>query len=62
MAHRRTGYIWGWNIGSDCVQNSAGIIGLDVAYVLVQRGLAPNITVVAEHMPGDTSANYTSPW
>ena len=44
------------------MHNSAGIIGLDVAYALVQRGLAPNITVVAEHMPGDTSANYTSPW
>ncbi|KAI9900976.1 hypothetical protein N3K66_005238 [Trichothecium roseum] len=40
----------------------AGIIGLDVAYALVQRGLAPNITVVAEYMPGDTAANYTSPW
>lgn len=40
----------------------AGIIGLDVAYALTQRGLAPNITVVAEYMPGDTAVNYTSPW
>jgi hypothetical protein len=41
---------------------SAGIIGLDVALVLAERGLGPFITVIAEHLPGDTSATYTSPW
>ncbi|OTA01747.1 D-aspartate oxidase [Trichoderma parareesei] len=40
----------------------AGIIGLDVALVLAERGLGPFITVIAEHLPGDTSATYTSPW
>ncbi|KAK5992109.1 D-amino-acid oxidase [Cladobotryum mycophilum] len=40
----------------------AGIIGLDVALVLARQGLGPYITVVAEHLPGDTSPEYTSPW
>ncbi|KAL6922601.1 hypothetical protein FSST1_006627 [Fusarium sambucinum] len=40
----------------------AGIIGLDVALVLSQRGYGKNITVVAEHLPGDTAPSYTSPW
>lgn len=41
---------------------SAGVIGLDVALLLAERGHGPQMTVVAEHMPGDTSINYTSPW
>lgn len=41
---------------------SAGIIGLDVALVLSKRGLGQCITIVAEHLPGDTSPSYTSPW
>ncbi|KAG6001554.1 hypothetical protein E4U21_004094 [Claviceps maximensis] len=40
----------------------AGIIGLDVALVLARRGLGRHITIVAEHLPGDTSPTYTSPW
>nr|XP_036586356.1 d-amino acid oxidase [Colletotrichum truncatum]KAF6796763.1 d-amino acid oxidase [Colletotrichum truncatum] len=40
----------------------AGIIGLDVALVLARRGLGQHITIIAEHFPGDTSVNYTSPW
>ncbi|KAJ4248789.1 D-aspartate oxidase [Fusarium torreyae] len=40
----------------------AGIIGLDVALVLAERGYGKSITVIAEHLPGDTATNYTSPW
>ncbi|GKT49479.1 D-amino-acid oxidase [Colletotrichum spaethianum] len=40
----------------------AGVIGLDIALVLARRGLGRRTTVVAEHFPGDTSVNYTSPW
>lgn len=44
------------------VNPSAGVVGLDVALVLAKQGLGPHITVIAEHLPGDTSALYTSPW
>ncbi|KAJ0136322.1 hypothetical protein HZ326_20701 [Fusarium oxysporum f. sp. albedinis] len=40
----------------------AGIIGLDVALVLAERGYGKSITVIAEHLPGDTALTYTSPW
>ncbi|KAH7121532.1 hypothetical protein EDB81DRAFT_847632 [Dactylonectria macrodidyma] len=40
----------------------AGIIGLDVALVLSERGYGQSITVIAEHLPGDTALSYTSPW
>ncbi|TDZ36830.1 D-amino-acid oxidase [Colletotrichum spinosum] len=40
----------------------AGVIGLDIALVLARRGLGRKTTVIAEHFPGDTSVNYTSPW
>lgn len=40
----------------------AGIIGLDVALVLAERGYGKSITVIAEHLPGDTALSYTSPW
>lgn len=42
--------------------NSAGIIGLDVALALAERGYGRLITVVAEYLPGDTATEYTSPW
>lgn len=42
--------------------HSAGIIGLDVALELSLRGYGSRVTVVAEHLPGDGSINYTSPW
>ncbi|KAH8122622.1 FAD dependent oxidoreductase [Trichoderma asperelloides] len=48
--------------GDAIVIVGAGIIGLDVALVLAERGLGPYITVIAEHLPGDTAATYTSPW
>jgi D-amino-acid oxidase len=41
---------------------SAGVIGLDVALLLAERGYGSQLTILAEHMPGDTSINYTSPW
>ncbi|EED16583.1 D-amino acid oxidase, putative [Talaromyces stipitatus ATCC 10500] len=40
----------------------AGIIGLDVAIELSKRGYGKYVTVIAEHLPGDTSIDYTSPW
>ncbi|PHH91909.1 hypothetical protein CDD83_9776 [Cordyceps sp. RAO-2017] len=40
----------------------AGIIGLDVALVLAERGLGSCTTVIAHFMPGDTAPEYTSPW
>ncbi|KAF0331872.1 putative D-amino-acid oxidase [Colletotrichum asianum] len=40
----------------------AGIIGLDVALVLAEKGFGQCTTVVAEYLPGDTAHTYTSPW
>ncbi|OQD71552.1 hypothetical protein PENPOL_c001G03520 [Penicillium polonicum] len=40
----------------------AGVIGLNVALVLAQKGYGRHTTIIAEHLPGDTSINYTSPW
>ncbi|KAK7747795.1 D-aspartate oxidase [Diatrype stigma] len=40
----------------------AGIIGLNVALVLSERGYGQSITIVAEYFPGDTNVDYTSPW
>lgn len=40
----------------------AGVIGLNVALVLCEKGYSQYITIIAEHLPGDTSINYTSPW
>jgi hypothetical protein len=42
--------------------SSAGIIGLNVALVLAEQGYASQTTIIAEHLPGDTSINYASPW
>lgn len=41
---------------------SAGVIGLNVALVLAEKGYGRRTTIIAEHLPGDTSINYTSPW
>lgn len=40
----------------------AGVIGLNVALVLAEKGYGRHTTIIAEHLPGDTSINYTSPW
>ncbi|CAJ0550117.1 Ff.00g100470.m01.CDS01 [Fusarium sp. VM40] len=40
----------------------AGIIGLDVALALSEQGHGKSITIIAEYLPGDTAASYTSPW
>jgi glycine/D-amino acid oxidase-like deaminating enzyme len=47
---------------ANCRSNRAGVVGLDVALLLAERGYGSHITVIAEHLPGDTSINYTSPW
>ncbi|KAJ4420835.1 D-aspartate oxidase [Gnomoniopsis sp. IMI 355080] len=44
------------------VSFSAGIIGLNIASILAEKGFGPFVTVVAEYFPGDTSSTYTSPW
>ncbi|KAF5557603.1 d-amino-acid oxidase [Fusarium napiforme] len=44
------------------IYTRAGIIGLDVALVLAERGYGKSITAIAEHLPGDTALSYTSPW
>ncbi|KAF1849644.1 FAD dependent oxidoreductase [Cucurbitaria berberidis CBS 394.84] len=49
-------------MGKSIVIVGAGVIGLDVALLLAERGYGSHITVIAEHLPGDTSINYTSPW
>jgi D-amino-acid oxidase len=36
------------------------VAGLTTALVLVRKGY--KVTVVAKHMPGDLSIEYTSPW
>lgn len=38
------------------------MIGLNVALVLAEKGYGRYMTIIAEHLPGDTSINYTSPW
>ncbi|EUC39968.1 hypothetical protein COCMIDRAFT_10055 [Bipolaris oryzae ATCC 44560] len=40
----------------------SGVIGLDVALILAEKGYGHRTTIVATHLPGDTSINYTSPW
>lgn len=42
----------------------SGIVGLYTTYSLIKFGnVTPsNISVIAEHLPGDQSTNYTSPW
>jgi glycine/D-amino acid oxidase-like deaminating enzyme len=36
------------------------VAGLTTALVLARKGYA--VTVVAQHLPGDLSIEYTSPW
>lgn len=38
----------------------AGIIGLQTSVKLLEAGY--DVTIVAKHLPGDTSTEYTSPW
>lgn len=38
----------------------AGVIGLQTAIFLLEEGY--KVTIIAEHFPGDTSLEYTSPW
>jgi glycine/D-amino acid oxidase-like deaminating enzyme len=38
----------------------AGVAGLTTALVLARKGY--KVTVVARHVPGDLSTEYTSPW
>ncbi|USP79165.1 D-amino-acid oxidase [Curvularia clavata] len=40
----------------------AGVIGLTSALVLAHSYPSAKITVVAKHLPGDRSIEYTSPW
>ncbi|KAL6791472.1 FAD dependent oxidoreductase [Trichoderma sp. SZMC 28013] len=47
---------------SSIVIVGAGIIGLDVAFALSERGFGPSITVIAEYLPGDIAPLYTSLW
>ncbi|OBT77567.1 hypothetical protein VF21_04622 [Pseudogymnoascus sp. 05NY08] len=51
-----------FNSSDSIVIVGAGIVGLNVALVLAERGYGQSITVIAEHHPGDTSMTYTSPW
>ena len=41
-------------------QYRGGVIGLQIACTLLKSGY--KVTVVAKHLPGDTSIEYTSPW
>lgn len=43
-----------------CSKYSAGVAGLTTALVLARKGY--KVIVVAQHMPGDLSIQYTSPW
>ncbi|KAF5860098.1 hypothetical protein ETB97_002059 [Aspergillus alliaceus] len=47
---------------NDIVVLGAGIIGLNVTLELSKRGYGRHVTVMAEHLPGDESIDYTSPW
>lgn len=38
----------------------AGVIGLTNAVLLAEAGYV--VTVIAAHVPGDQSIEYTSPW
>lgn len=40
--------------------NRAGVIGLQTSLTLLKAG--HKVTVIAEHLPGDESIAYTSPW
>jgi hypothetical protein len=42
------------------IVSRAGVAGLTTALVLARKGY--KVMVVAKHMPGDLSIEYTSPW
>jgi hypothetical protein len=42
------------------IQYSAGVIGLQTTLTLLEAGY--KVSVVAEYLPGDEDAMYTSPW
>jgi D-amino-acid oxidase len=42
------------------IATSAGVIGLQTALSLLESGFS--VTILAQHFPGDFSAEYTSPW
>ncbi|KAF4313420.1 putative d-amino-acid oxidase protein [Botryosphaeria dothidea] len=46
--------------GKHVVVIGAGVIGLQTAITLLEAGAA--VTIVAKHVPGDKSIDYTSPW
>lgn len=39
----------------------AGVIGLTTALVLKRKGYS-HVTIIAKHIPGDMSIEYTSPY
>lgn len=45
---------------TDHISPSAGVTGLTSALFLTEAGY--QVTVVAAHVPGDSSIEYTSPW
>ncbi|RMZ73599.1 D-amino-acid oxidase [Pyrenophora seminiperda CCB06] len=50
------------NMQDSIVILGAGVIGLDVALILAEKGYGRHTTIIAQHLPGDTSIKYTSPW
>ncbi|KAF2232640.1 nucleotide-binding domain-containing protein [Viridothelium virens] len=46
--------------GSHIVVLGAGVVGLQTAVFLLEAGC--KVTLIAEHLPGDQSIEYTSPW
>ncbi|KAL4961173.1 FAD-binding oxidoreductase [Aspergillus stella-maris] len=40
----------------------AGIIGLNVALELSKQGYGRHVTIISKYLPGDSNAEYTSPW
>jgi 2-polyprenyl-6-methoxyphenol hydroxylase-like FAD-dependent oxidoreductase len=38
----------------------AGVQGLTVALILQKQGY--DVSIIAKHLPGDLSIEYTSPW
>ena len=47
-------------IANQNIPSSAGVTGLTSALFLAEAGYV--VTIVAAHVPGDSSIEYTSPW
>ena len=47
-------------LSTGLTESSAGVIGLTNAVFLSEAGYT--VTVIAAHVPGDSSIEYTSPW